>query len=341
MTASSQPVDRLQRRLGTLRISVTDRCNLRCQYCLPAELFGPDFAFLPRTEILSYEEITRACAAFLDLGVRRVRITGGEPLLRRDLPVLVSQLRELNPELELSLTTNGGKLGELAAPLKEAGLDRVNVSMDAVDPEVACIMADRKVDPEQTWGNILHARDLGLSPKVNTVLKRTANRDQIIPLAQRCRKAGITLRFIEYMDVGQSNGWNLEEVVTGREVLQELAAVWPLEPVANQPFRETARRYVYKDGAGEVGFINSISEPFCRGCDRARISADGTLYTCLFASAGVSLKDWLREECLDQDDLRRRITRLWGQREDRYSEERTEASPGLQGKRPEMWTIGG
>jgi cyclic pyranopterin phosphate synthase len=341
MSGDSQPTDRLNRPLGTLRISVTDRCNLRCQYCLPAELFGPDFAFLPRQEILSYEEISRLAAVFVGLGVRRIRITGGEPLIRKDLPVLISQLRRLHPGLDLSLTTNGGRLGDLARELKKAGLDRINVSMDAVDPEIASRMAGRSVDPARTWRNVLLARELGLSPKVNTVLKRSVNRDQIVPMAQQCREAGIPLRFIEYMDVGRSNEWNTEEVVTGREVMEELAGSWPLEPALEQPARETARRFRYRDGRGEVGFINSISEPFCRGCDRARISADGMLYTCLFAETGVSLKAMLRVERLDEPTLRDRIARLWGRRTDRYSEERTEASAGLATTRPEMWTIGG
>jgi cyclic pyranopterin phosphate synthase len=311
MTDGSQPTDLLKRPLGTLRISVTDRCNLRCQYCLPAELFGPDFAFLPRQEILSYEEISRLASVFIGLGVRRIRITGGEPLLRKDLPVLISQLRQLNPELDLSLTTNGGRLGDLAASLKEAGLDRINVSMDAVDPDIASRLASCQVDPERTWRNVLFARDLGLSPKVNTVLKRSVNRDQVLPMAGRCREAGIPLRFIEYMDVGRSNDWNTEEVVTGPEVLEELAAVWPVEPVSGQSLRETARLFRYRDGLSEVGFINSVSEPFCRGCDRARISADGMLYTCLFAEKGVSLKEMLREQQLDEPALRERIARLW------------------------------
>jgi cyclic pyranopterin phosphate synthase len=341
MTSGPQPTDRLNRPLGTLRISVTDRCNLRCQYCLPAELFGPDFAFLPKSEILSYEEITRLCSVFVDLGVRRIRITGGEPLLRRDLPVLISQLRRLHPELDLSLTTNGGRLGKLAGALKEAGLNRVNVSMDAIDAEVASRMADRPVDPDDTWRNVLLARDIGLSPKINTVLKQSVNRDQVVPLASRCREAGIPLRFIEYMDVGRSNGWNMEEVVTGREVFEQLSAIWPLERAGGQSTHETARRFRYRDGCGEVGFINSISEPFCRGCDRARISAEGMLYTCLFADKGVSLKEMLREQRLDEAALRERIARLWGRRTDRYSEERTEASAELRGTRPEMWTIGG
>lgn len=341
MTSSDYPVDSLGRPLGTLRISVTDRCNLRCQYCLPKEIFGPDFAFLPKQEILSYEEITRLSSIFVDLGVRRIRITGGEPLLRKDLPVLISQLRGLHPDLDLSLTTNGGRLGELASRLKEAGLSRVNVSMDAVDPDIAGRLADRPVDPLRTWQNVLVAKSHGLSPKINTVLKRSVNRDQVLPLARLCREVGIPLRFIEYMDVGRSNDWNLEEVVTGREVLEELASEWPLDPVDGQSSRDTARRFRYRDGAGETGFINSISEPFCRGCDRARISAEGTLYTCLFADTGISLKEMLRKQQLDDAALGERIARLWGRRADRYSEERTEASAALPSSRPEMWTIGG
>lgn len=340
MNSTPAPSDRLGRPLGSLRISVTDRCNLRCQYCLPAELFGPDFRFLPRQEILSFEEITRLAGAFLDLGVRRIRITGGEPLLRRDLPVLVRQLRDRDPCLDLAMTTNGGRLGTCAEALAAAGLNRVNVSLDALDPEVAARMAGRPVDPEAVWSNLLKAAQCGLLVKVNTVLKRGVNEDQVLPLATRCRRAGFTLRFIEYMDVGQSNGWNREAVVTGAEILQLLRRHWDLEPAADRTAEETARRFRYTGSGSEVGFINSISEPFCRGCDRARISAEGLLYTCLFAQDGISVKDWIRTEKLDDATLTSRLTALWGRRTDQYSQERK-----LEGKaalpRPEMWTIGG
>ena len=336
-----QPKDKLGRSLRSLRISVTDRCNLRCQYCMPAEIFGRDFKFLPRSGILSFEEITQLMEVFVSLGVGRVRITGGEPLLRRDLPVLVKQLRDLDPALDMAMTTNGTALGKMALPLFEAGLKRVNVSLDALDSKVASIMAGQSVDTERIWANILHARETGLGIKVNCVLKRGVNEHQAIPLAERCREHGITLRFIEFMDVGQTNNWKSMEVVTGQEVINLLSTRWPVVPAKTQAHWETARRYTYEDGAAEVGFINSISEPFCRGCDRARISAEGTLYTCLFAEQGVSLRDLIRTEQLSGDELRQRLTALWHGREDRYSEIRGDASAATTTDRPEMWKLGG
>ncbi|MEX0324954.1 MAG: GTP 3',8-cyclase MoaA [Puniceicoccaceae bacterium] len=337
--ASHPPVDTLGRALQSLRISVTDRCNLRCQYCMPAEIYGKDFAFLPRSEILAFEELQTVAAAFVNLGVRQIRVTGGEPLLRKDIAVLIGQLRELGPEIDLSLTTNGTRLGQLAAPLQEAGLDRINVSLDSLDPQTASSLAGRPVEPERVWQNLLLARETGLSMKVNCVIKRGLNEEAAIPLAERCRNEGIPLRFIEFMDVGITNEWQKRDVVTGREILDQLSDKWPLLPVSDQSITETARRYRYKDGAGEVGFINSISEPFCRGCNRARISADGTLYTCLFASTGWPVKRWIREDALAGKDLVNRIAACWGKREDRYSElrgARVDTS-----KRPEMWTLGG
>ena len=335
------PVDQLGRPLRSLRVSVTDRCNLRCQYCMPAALFGPDFRFLPRSEILRYEEITRLAKVFVEIGVREIRVTGGEPLLRRDLPVLISQLRGLDASLDLSLTTNGMLLDRMAGPLRDAGLDRLNVSLDALDPEVAGRLAGRPVDPEVIWENILLARRTGFEVKVNTVLKGGVNSGEAVPLARRCREAGITLRFIEYMDVGESNRWSADSVVPGREVLGWLRENWILLPATDQSVHETARRYRYGDGAGEVGFINSITEPFCRGCDRARVSSEGKLYTCLFASDGIALKSWLREEGVSDEELRKRLLKVWGRRDDRYSERRREPAGSPAAGRPEMWTIGG
>ncbi len=335
------PTDQLGRPLGSLRVSVTDRCNLRCSYCLPAELFDAAFRFLPRDEILSYEEITDIAAAFVDLGVRSIRITGGEPLLRKDLPVLVANLRGLEPSLDLALTTNGLALGSLATALHAAGLDRVNVSLDALDPDMASAVAGRPVDPQVIWDNILAARACGLRVKVNTVLQQGVNDTAALPIAARCRAEGITLRFIEYMDVGQSNEWQQQGVVAGARVRDQIDARWPLEPVPDPAAADTARRYRYRDGAGEIGLINAITEPFCGGCDRARLSAAGTLYTCLFASEGVSVKDWLRVEHIDRVELRQRLGRLWGERVDRYSELRTAETSGQRSGRPEMWTVGG
>ena len=333
------PVDRLGRPLQALRISVTDRCNLRCQYCMPGEIFGRDFAFLPREEILSFEELARVASAFAGLGVRQIRVTGGEPLLRKDIDVFIRLLRSIGGGMDLALTTNGTALGRLAVPLKQAGLDRVNVSIDALDAAVASTMAGRPVEPERVWDNLLLARETGLEVKVNCVIKRSLNMDEIMPLARRCRDSGITLRFIEFMDVGNTNDWRQEEVVTGREIMEKLSARWGLVAAEGQSPNETARRFRYTDGAGEVGFINSISEPFCRGCNRARLSADGTLYTCLFAGAGHSVKRWLRKEQLDQAALGERIAACWGKREDRYSELRGQLTEGS--TRPEMWTLGG
>ncbi|MEX0331840.1 MAG: GTP 3',8-cyclase MoaA [Puniceicoccaceae bacterium] len=337
--ASHPPVDTLGRALQSLRISVTDRCNLRCQYCMPAEIYGKDFAFLPKREILTFEELQMVAAAFVKLGVHQIRVTGGEPLLRKDIAVLINQLRDLGPEIDLSLTTNGTRLGQLATALKNAGLNRVNVSLDSLDPQTASTLAGRPVEPERIWKNILHARQSGLSAKVNCVIKRGLNEDAVFPLAERCRQEGITLRFIEFMDVGTTNEWHQKQVVTGREVLEKLSQRWPLRPVSNQSFTETARRYRYEDGAGEVGFINSISEPFCRGCNRARLSADGTLYTCLFASRGWPVKRWIRQDGLSAVGLQDRIADCWGRRDDRYSELRG-AGAETSG-RPEMWTLGG
>ena len=335
------PNDRLGRPLRALRISVTDRCNLRCRYCLPSELFGPDFRFLPRSEILSFEEISRIAQAFVALGVEKIRITGGEPLLRKDLPELIKQLRQLDDSLDIAMTTNGSSLGKMAAALRQAGLNRVNVSLDALDANVAATMAGRPVDPESVWQQILQARSAGLGLKVNTVLKRGINEDQVIPLAKRCRDEGISLRFIEFMDVGHSNAWKKDAVVTGGEILDKISSHWKVLPIDNPPGGETARSYRYIDGSAEVGFINSISEPFCQGCGRARISAEGMLYTCLFSSNGVSLKSWIRDEQMDQDTLMARIAKLWGGRNDRYSELREKEQQSQPETRPEMWTVGG
>ncbi|MGA1238553.1 MAG: GTP 3',8-cyclase MoaA, partial [Limisphaerales bacterium] len=317
-----RPIDLLGRRLSTLRISVTDRCNLRCQYCMPAELLGREVAFLPRDQILSFEELTRVSAAFVLLGVGKLRVTGGEPLLRRDLPLLVSLLRGLGEHLDLAITTNGTGLDRLAPSLREAGLNRVTVSLDALDATVGSRMAGRPVDPGRTWAALLKARDLGLAIKVNSVIRRDINDDQVLLLASRCREEGIPLRFIEYMDVGNSNGWLREQVVTGDAIRMRISACWRLEPVTEPLASSTARRFRYVDGAGEVGFINSITEPFCRGCDRARVSAEGTLYTCLFAGQGVSLKKWLRTEKVGVAELADRLADVWVHRRDRYSEER-------------------
>jgi cyclic pyranopterin phosphate synthase len=343
MSQMSDPgaTDRFDRPLRTLRVSVTDRCNLRCSYCMPAEIYGPDFKFLPRSEVLTYEEITLLVGAFAKAGVRRVRITGGEPLLRRDLPRLVQLLTCIEPSLELSLTTNGVRLEHFAGELLEAGLHRINVSLDGLDKEVVSALAGRAVDPELIWNNILLAQEMGFRVKVNAVLRPGINESQAVPLAARCREAGIELRYIEYMDVGRTNGWQRNDVVSGARVLAMLSREWDLVPASDQSVHETARRYVYTDTGVQVGFINSITEPFCGGCDRARLSASGVLYTCLFAETGINLKEWIRGESLEEAAMVERLRRHWGGRTDRYSELRGGAVLSTAPQRPEMWSLGG
>jgi len=333
-------IDSLKRPLKDLRISITDRCNLRCQYCLPEELLGPGFAFSPREEVLTYEEINRVVDAFLPLGIRKVRITGGEPLLRRDVGDLVRLLRKTGPNLDLAITTNGLRLDEHLDSLQEAGLDRLNVSLDAIDPQIARKIAGRPLDPEKIWAAVVRAQAMSFRLKLNTVIKKGVNECQVLPLAERCRKDGIELRFIEYMDVGTRNGWDLKDVVSAKEIQERISLHYALSDQAIGSNGETARRHSYDDGQGVVGFINSISQPFCQSCNRARISATGDLHTCLFANSGHPLKPWLREEKLDTDALAERIGKVWAGRSDRYSEVRTSlaAAPS---SRTEMWQIGG
>ncbi|MBC2595483.1 GTP 3',8-cyclase MoaA [Ruficoccus amylovorans] len=331
--------DQRGRLLRDLRLSVIDRCNLRCQYCLPARLHGDDFPFLPAARLLSFEQIEALVSAFIDLGVEKIRLTGGEPLLRPRLPELVARLRALGPHLNLALTTNGLRLNTACNELADAGLNRVNVSLDGLSPTVAERMAGRPLPVEQVWHAILQARSAGLQVKVNTVVRRGVNESEILPLARRCREHAIPLRFIEYMDVGTTNNWSEGDVVTGAEIRQRLASLPPLVPVPPQP-GDVARRYRYADGSGEIGLINSISEPFCGGCTRARVSAEGRLYACLFASEGVDLKPWLSTAESSAGSLTARITSAWRQRYDRYSELRKK-QPLTNRKRSEMWQLGG
>jgi len=326
-------VDRRGRPLRDLRLSVIDRCNLRCQYCLPAELFGDDFKFLPLEELLSFDELTAIARAFVALGVEKIRLTGGEPLLRPKLPALITRLRALDPALDLALTTNGHRLAKLAAPLRDAGLNRVNVSLDALDPRVAEAMAGRKVDPQRVIDAIAAAESVGLGVKLNAVIKRGVNNSEIIPLARLCRERGWTLRFIEYMDVGASNGWSPKDVVSGAEIRGLLE---PLEALAPRSPGDVARVYRYRDGTTEVGFIESISQPFCGGCTRARVSATGELFTCLFATKGQPLKRWL-----SSGELEASLARIWSHRTDRYSESRSGPRTAAQPPPEEMWRLGG
>lgn len=335
--------DRFGRALRDLRISVTDRCNFRCPYCMPAELFGRDFAFLPRDQVLSFEEITRLAGIFVALGVGKLRITGGEPLVRRDLPVLVSELAGLRtPEgepVDLTLTTNGSALRPLAGPLRDAGLGRITVSLDSLDDEVFGRMNGVDFPVTRVLDGIAAARSAGLAPiKVNTVVRRGLNEASILPLARWARDEGLILRFIEYMDVGTTNGWRLDDVVPADEILGLVDAEMPLEPAAANYRGEVAGRYRYRDGRGEVGVIASVTRPFCGDCTRARLSAEGSLYTCLFAATGTDLKGPLRDGETDKQ-LADRIGSVWAVRADRYSELRSEATDRL--PKVEMFALGG
>ncbi len=328
--------DRLGRPLETLRVSITDRCNFRCVYCMPKEAFGRDHAFLDRKELLSFEEIARVVGVFAGLGVRTVRLTGGEPLVRRDVERLVAQLSEI-PDLELALTTNGALLPQKAQALADAGLDRVTVSLDSVDDAVFRALNDVDFPVERVLEGIDAAAAAGLPVKVNAVVKRGVNDAGIVALAERFRGTGHTLRFIEYMDVGHTNGWRLDDVVPAAEIVERIAAAWPLEPLAGRS-DETALRFRYADGAGEIGVIASVTKPFCGGCSRARLSAEGRLYTCLFALRGHDLRAPLRLGASD-DELAETLRGVWTRRTDRYSELRTADTASL--PKVEMSYIGG
>ncbi|HSL82852.1 MAG TPA: GTP 3',8-cyclase MoaA [Thermoanaerobaculia bacterium] len=340
-TAAAGLRDRLDRPVRDLRVSVTDRCNFRCRYCMPREAFGEGFEFLPRFEILHFGEIRQIVGVFRRFGVRKLRLTGGEPLLRKDLPRLVGMLAGLGDlgDLEMALTTNGSLLAEQAEALAAAGLDRVTVSLDSLDPEVFARMNDTRVPVARVLEGIDAAAAAGLAPvKVNAVVRRGVNDHTVLDLARRFRGTGHTVRFIEFMDVGTRNGWRMEEVVPGAEIVARIGAEWPLEPVAPRYPGEVARRWRYRDGGGEIGVIASVTRPFCGGCTRARLSAEGKLYTCLFATEGTDLKTPLRQGATD-DELAEVIAGVWRARDDRYSELRTEAT----GRQPkvEMSYIGG
>lgn len=339
--------DALGRPLHDLRISVTDRCNFRCVYCMPKEVFDKDYAYLPHGELLSFEEITRVARLFIAHGVEKIRLTGGEPLLRKNLERLVGMLRALGTPsgrpLDLTLTTNGSLLARKAQALKDAGLDRVTVSLDALDDTVF----RRMNDVDFAVSDVLHGLDAahaaGLGPiKVNMVVKRGTNEDQILPMARHFKGSPFILRFIEYMDVGASNGWNMEEVVPSAEVVRRIGLELPLAPVAANYSGETAARWRYLDGGGEVGLISSVTQAFCHDCTRLRLSTEGKLYTCLFATRGHDLRALLRGGRLDAE-ISGAIAQLWRGRADRYSETRSVDTAGLArgGRKVEMSYIGG
>lgn len=331
--------DKLNRPLRDLRISVIDRCNFRCQYCMPAELFGPNFAFLPKSELLSYEEIERIANIFVGLGVEKIRLTGGEPLLRKDLPLLVEKIASIEGLKDIGLTTNGVLLPKYAHELKEAGLHRVNVSLDSLNDELFGQINGRNVGTKSVLDGIHAARNAGLGVKVNMVVKKGLNDSEIIPMAQYCKDHGLQLRFIEYMDVGSTNGWKMDDVVTKKEIYHILKEQFSLQPVDPDYYGEVAKRYRYEDNQVEVGFITSVSESFCSSCTRSRLSANGQLFTCLFNGNGHDIRDFMRTGVSDEE-LQARIIKIWQGRSDRYSDERT-AETVANRKKIEMSYIGG
>jgi cyclic pyranopterin phosphate synthase len=331
--------DKLSRPLRDLRLSVTDRCNFRCTYCMPKEIFGPAHAFLPKSEILSFEELVRLTRIFVRMGVEKVRLTGGEPLLRRNLDRLISQLAKLDGLCDLALTTNGAALASQADALRVAGLQRLTVSLDALDDQTFRAMNDVDFPVAKVLAGIDAALAAGFTPiKINMVVKRGVNCHEIVPMARRFRRPEFILRFIEYMDVGNTNGWRLDDMVPANEILERINAEFPLEPLPPNYRGEVARRFQHAEGGGEIGLIASVTAPFCRGCTRARLSSDGRLYTCLFSGVGHDVRGLLRGGAGDEAiaDL---VRGVWSQRTDRYSETRS-AETTLKPK-AEMSLLGG
>jgi cyclic pyranopterin phosphate synthase len=329
-------LDTFGRPLRDLRISVTDRCNFRCVYCMPKEVYGRDHRFLERRELLTFEEITRVARTFVSAGVKKIRITGGEPLVRRDLERLIAQLAEL--DVDLTLTTNGSLLPQKAQLLADAGLRRITVSLDSLDDAIFRALNDVDFSVERVLDGIDAASAAGLPVKVNAVIKRGVNDDQVVPLAAFFRERGHTLRFIEYMDVGHTNGWRLDDVVPAKEIVARLDEAFGVEPAEALYRGEVAQRWRYKDGNGEVGVIASVTQPFCGDCTRARLSAEGKLFTCLFAVRGHDLRALIRDGASDED-LEAALRTVWGGRADRYSDLRSAATAELD--KVEMSYIGG
>ena len=357
VTATGEhPLDRLQRPLHDLRISVTDRCNFRCSYCMPKEVFDKDYAYLPHSALLSFEEITRLAKVFVQRGVRKIRLTGGEPLLRKNIEILIEQLAALRtPDgqpLDLTLTTNGSLLARKAQSLKDAGLQRVTVSLDGLDDAVFRRMNDVDFPVAEVLEGIEAARAVGLGPvKVNMVVKRGTNEHEILPMARHFRGSGVTLRFIEYMDVGATNGWRMDEVLPSAQVIEHLQTEWPLVALQHTAPGETAERWGYADAQGqfdpalgEVGVISSVTQAFCGDCNRARLSTEGRLYLCLFAAQGYDLRQLLREKQSSDTEIAGVIDAIWQGRGDRYSQLRSAMPPDTGStpvRRVEMSYIGG
>ena len=333
--------DQFRRPLRDLRVSVTDRCNFRCPYCMPAEVFGANYPFLKDPQLMSLDELVRILRQFLRAGVEKVRLTGGEPLLRPDVPELVRILKQELRVPEVALTTNGWLLEKLAPALRTAGLDRVNVSLDSLDPAIFAQLNGRGLKLDRVLRGIAAAQETGLPVKLNMVVQRDVNEGEIPALAAWARERRLVLRFIEFMDVGNHNGWQLDRVVPAKTIVETLHARWPLEAVGPNYRGEVAARYRYRDGGGEIGLISSVTEPFCRDCHRARLSADGRLYACLFAALGSDVLGTLRRGASDAE-LFNFIARVWGGRNDRYSDERAELlAAGVPRKKVEMSYIGG
>lgn len=315
--------DKLNRPLRDLRISVTDRCNFRCTYCMPKEVFGDDYTFLPKNELLSFEEMTRLATIFVKFGVKKIRLTGGEPLLRKELPTFIGMLTKIDGLEDIALTTNGLLLKKQGEALYHAGLRRLNISLDALSKETFGKMNGRGIDPTSILENIEYAKNLGFNVKVNMVVQKGVNEQEILPMTAYFKEKVITLRFIEFMDVGNDNGWSFRQVVTKKEILSMLETHYKLTPVNADYFGEVAGRFRYHDSESEIGFITSVSESFCSTCTRARLSSDGKFYTCLFASTGYDIRKLLRENATNEE-LAIAIEQVWENRSDRYSDERTE-----------------
>jgi len=334
------PLDTRGRTLADLRISVIDRCNFRCPYCMPEDQYPRDHAFLSKAERLRFEEIERLARIFVGLGVRKLRLTGGEPLLRRDLPELVRQLAAISPDVDIAMTTNGSLLAERVDALRSAGLHRITLSLDTLDPKTFAVMSGGRGEVDAVLTAITAAERAGFeSLKINAVVMRGVNDAQVLDLVAHFRGSRHIVRFIEYMDVGTCNDWQRDLVVPSAELRERIAARWPLVALEGHYVGEVAQRYAFADGAGEIGFISSVTEPFCGDCSRARLSADGRLYTCLFAQTGHDLRGPLRAGASDED-LAGIIRAVWASRDDRYSEERSELR-NAERRRVEMYEIGG
>ena len=332
------PLDTLSRPIRDLRISVTDRCNFRCRYCMPAEVFGAGYEFLPKPEILTHEEIAKIARVFCHLGAEKLRITGGEPLLRKGLHELIEMLADIPGERDLAMTTNGVLLSRHAVAVKAAGLDRVTVSLDALDEDIFAAMNGVGASPKKVIDGIDSAQSAGLGVKINCVVQKGVNEDEILPLAEFARERELTLRFIEFMDTGNTNRWKHDQVVPSSALLKSLRESYELSSVEDVIVGETASRYQYDDiPNAEVGFISSVSQPFCHSCNRARLSADGQIFTCLFAEKGNDLKTLLRGDA-SSEDLVAEVAKIWTSRGDRYSEIRAD---GGDRSKPEMSYIGG